>query len=228
MNILQKLSNTLLLAQKSNYRVVLFDSIASAEELAFMLGGEWDNCNSITLAKYDSVAVKEAAALTGAKWCLCQDSVAYLPKLRVTDLIIRYRTGDKNFINANLRCSYLAKQCLKEANLSHAFLNLADLSQADLSNADLSSANLSNANLTGANLSKACLFRTDLTNANLSNANLTGANLSKACLKGADLQDADLSNANLSLADLRGADLDNVSLEGANLTNAIITIEQLS
>ena len=226
MNILQ-LSNILSLSRHKNC-VVLSDSIASAEELAFMLGGEWDKCNGITLPQYDPVAVREAAALIRANWCHCGSSVAYLPRLRVTDLINRYRMGDKNFINANLRCCDLSKHCLKGANLSHAFLNLADLSQADLSNADLSLADLQDAVLNNTNLSKANLFRTNFANANLTNANLTNANLSRACLKGANLQNADLSNADLSLADLRGANLDNVSLSGANLANAKLTIEQLS
>ena len=227
MNILQ-LSNILSLSRKPNSCVVLSDSIASAEELAFMLGGEWDSCNGITLTQYDSVAVREAAALIGAKWCHRGSSVAYLPRLTVTDLIDRYRTGDQNFINANLRCSCLSKQCLKGANLSNAFLNLADLTEADLSSADLLGANLQDADLRGANLSNANLFKTDFTNANLTGTNLSNANLSRACLKGANLQNADLSNANLSLADLRGANLDNVSLEEANLANAKLTIEQLS
>lgn len=227
MNNLWQLSDRLLLA-RTDSAVILLDSIASAEELAFMLGGEWDSCNSITLAEYDSVAVKEAAALIGARWCRDRDRVAYLPRLTVTNLLERYRTGNKNFINANLRCSCLAQHCLEGVNLSHAFLDLADLSQADLSNVDLASAHLSDANLTEANLSNANLFRTDFTNANLTGANLENANLSRACLTGANLQNANLSNANLSGTDLRGADLDNVSLSGANLTDAKTTIEQLS
>ena len=228
MNLLQRFNETFLLAQKRTCTLVLFDSIASAEDLAFMLAGEWDGCNSITLSKYDSVAVTEAAALIGAKWCRLGDSMAYLPRLMTTELLERYRTGDRNFINANLRCSYLSKQCLKDVNLSYAFLNLADLTQTDLSFADLSSANVSDANFTEANLTKANLFRTDFTNANLTNADLTGANLRKACLKGANLRNTNLSDADLSLADLRGAKLDNVVLSGANLTDAVSTTEQLA
>ena len=227
MNLLQRFNETFLSTQKRNCEVILLDSIASAEDLAFMLDGAWDNCNAITLAKYDAVAVKEAAALIQARWCRYGESIAYLPKLTVTELIDRYRTGDRYFINANLRSSRLAKQCLQNISLAHAWLNLANLSETDLSHADLSKADLSDANLTSANLTKANLFRTNLTGANLTNADLTGANLSKACLTGANLSNANLRNADLSFADLRGADLDNVSLSEANLTNAMVTIGQL-
>ncbi len=226
-NLLQQFKETFLPSQKRKSSVVLFDSIASANELAFMLGGEWDNCNSITLTEYDCIAVSEAAALIEAKWCRCGDSIALFSQVAVTLLIDRYKARERNFINANLRCSRLSKQCLKGVNLSYAFLNEADLTKADLSNAELSVADASNADLTGANLSNASLFRTNLTGANLSGANLGGAKLRKACLKGANLEGANLNGADLSLADLRGAELKNISLSGANFTGAMLTIEQL-
>jgi uncharacterized protein YjbI with pentapeptide repeats len=228
MNLLRKFTQTFLSAQKRTFEVILFDSISSAEDLAFMLGGEWDGCNSITWDKYDSVAVAEAAALTGAKWCRLGQTMAYLPKLKIEDLIRRYQTGDRNFINANLRSSCLSKQYLQDINLSYALLDLADLNQTDLRLADLSSANVCDANLTQANLTDANLFRTNLSDANLIGANLTGANLHKACLKRANLTDVNLTNANLTQADLRGAVLDNVLLSGADLTNTLLTVEQLS
>lgn len=210
---------------KENNSIVLCDSIASANDLAFMLGGEWDNCNGVTLTSLDSVALTEAAALIGTKWCYCGDRIALFTKLRETELIARYKTGDRNFINANLRCSRLNRTCLRDANLSHAFLNEANLNRIDLSNAELSAADVSNANLENANLSQAQLFRTNLTEANLENANLSGAKLYRACLKGANLAGANLDGADLSFADLRGANLNNTSILGANLTGAMLTVE---
>ena len=226
-NLLQKLQETFLPSQKQNKSIVLTDSIASANELSFLLGGEWDNCNSVTLDKYDLLAISNAAALVGAKWCLSGASVAWLPRVVETVLLERYKAGERNFINANLRCSNLSQQCLRGVSLSHAFLNEADLTKVNLSDAELSAANLSSANLSEANLTNTNLFRTNLTEANLSGANLRGAKLRKACLKGANLKDANLDGADLFLADLRGAELDNISLDRTNLTDAMLTIEQL-
>jgi uncharacterized protein YjbI with pentapeptide repeats len=226
-NLLQQLTETFLSSQKPKSFVILFDSIASASELAFMLGGEWDNCNSVTLTKYDRESVKEAAALIEAKWCRCGDSVALLPKVAEKVLLERYKTGERYFINANLRCSLLSRQCLKGASLSHAFLNEAHLTETDLSDADLSAADASGADLTRANLKGVNLFRTNLTKANLTSANLKGARLQKACLKGANLSGANLDGADLTRADLRGAELNNISLNGANLTGTMLTVERL-
>ena len=226
-NLLQQLTETLLPKKKSNSCIVLLDRIDSASELAFMLDGEWDLCNAVTLTKYDKVALSEAAALIGAKWCLESESVAFLPKIAEKTLCDRYKTGERYFINANLRCSRLDRQCLKGINLNYAFLELANLTEADLSEADLSAANLSNANLTKANLTRTNLFRANLTGANLSDANLKSAKLQKACLKGANLNGANLDGADLSLADLRGANLDNVSFNGANTSGTKLTVEQL-
>ena len=216
-NLLQQLTQTFLSSKKSNSCIVLLDRTASASELAFMLSGEWDHCNSVTLTKYDREAISSAAALIGAQWCRCGDSVAWLPKVAEQVLLTRYRAGERYFINANLRCSFLSKQCLKGVSLSHAFLNESNLTETDLSDADLSAADASNADLTRVNLTNASLFRTNLTGANLSGANLSGAKLRKACLKGANLSDANLDRADLSLADLRGAELNNVSLLGTNI-----------
>ena len=231
--LIQKLQTTFL-PNQNNSSIVLCDSIASANDLAFMLGGEWDNCNSITLTKCDRVALTEAAALIGTKWCYCGDNVALFAKLSETELITRYKTGERNFINANLRCSRLDRAsaalrdriCLRDANLSHAFLNEAKLDRVDLSNAELSAADASNADLSQANLSQAKLFRTNLTEANLENANLSGAKLYRACLRRANLAGANLDGADLSFADLRGANLNNTSLSGANLKGAMLTVEQ--
>lgn len=200
--------------------VILFDECAAAKEVAFMLNGQWDGCNSVSLNKCDEVAINVAASLMAAKWCYGGASSALLMRLTANELLQRYRAGERNFVNANLRCALLNSRNLSAANLSWAKLNGANLSGANLSGADLTVADLSEANLSGADLSQTSLARTNLIRANLNLANLRGANLNRACLKEANLAQADLRGADLSLADLRGANLDQVSLRGACMTGA--------
>lgn len=171
--------------------VLLFDSESAAQEIAFMLGGEWDECNGITVYKFDQVAVNTAASLVGAKWCYRGDRVALLVKLPVDELKQRYAAGERNFINANLRCAMLNELNLSKANLSWAKLNWANLSKTNLSGADLTAADLGHANLNEA----------DLRGANLSLADLRGANLNQVNLSGANLRGAKLDEANLTLDD---------------------------
>ncbi len=197
--------------QKNQETVLLFDSIAAACEIAFMLKGEWDECNSVVLPKCDEVAVNNAAALMKATWCYQGASIAVLNKLTINELMHRYAIGERNFINANLRCAELSSLSLSEINLSWAKLNLANLSKTNLSKADLTAADIQDANLNDTNLSESRLFR----------ANLTKANLSRADLKGADLSHACLSNANLSEADLRGANLEQATSRGADMNGAL-------
>jgi uncharacterized protein YjbI with pentapeptide repeats len=207
--------------------ILLFDSSTAASDIAFMLGGQWDGCNSIVLPSSDKVAVNTAANLVGASWCHQGDSTALLARLSRDELLRRYAAGDRNFANANLRCAVLCEQNLSQCNLSYVKLSFANLSGINLSGVDLTSADLSDACLNRANLSQAALYRTLLTRANLSEANLRGANLFKASLNDACLLGADLTGANLSFADLRGAILDEATLSGANLTGAKLTQGQL-
>jgi uncharacterized protein YjbI with pentapeptide repeats len=207
--------------------ILLFDSSTAASDIAFMLGGQWDGCNSIVLPSSDKVAVNTAANLVEASWCHQGDSTALLARLSRDELLRRYAAGDRNFANANLRCAVLCEQNLSQSNLSYVKLSFANLSGINLSGVDLTSADLSDASLNGANLSQAALYRTLLTRANLSEANLRGANLFKASLNDACLLGADLTGANLSFADLRGAILDEATLSGANLTGAKLTQGQL-
>ena len=202
--------------------VLLFDSSAAAQEIAFMLRSEWDGCNGVVMSKCDRVTVDTAANLVGAKWCHSGDSFALLIKLSTNEFLKRYALGERNFINANLRCALLNELNLNQVNLSWAHLSWANLSGTNLSGADLTAADISEANLSEANLSHTYLVRTNLTKANLRLADLRGADLSQADLQEADLSEADLRGANLSLADLRGADLDRVNLSGANLTGTKI------
>lgn len=203
--------------------VLLFDSSAAAQEIAFMLRSEWDGCNGVVMPKYDRVTVDAAANLVGAKWCHSGDSFALLIRLSTNELMMRYAVGERNFINANLRCALLNELNLSKVNLSWAKLSLANLSGTNLSEADLTAADISEANLSEANLSQTYLVRTNLTKANLCLADLRGADLSHADLREASLSEADLRGANLSLADLRGADLERVNLSGANLKGAKLT-----
>lgn len=192
--------------------VLLCDSIAAASDMAFMLGGEWDGCNSLVLPKCDKVAIEAAASLLETSWCYQKAGEPVLIRLGVDELLRRYAVGDRFFVNANLRCAQLSQLCLENIDLSYAKLNLADLSGTNLNKANLAAAQMQSANLSGSNLHKSQLVR----------ANLAGANLSDANLRGADLTNADLSNANLNGADLRGANLGRVDLRKTSLDGALV------
>ncbi|WP_445176506.1 pentapeptide repeat-containing protein [Microcoleus sp.] len=192
--------------------VLLCDSIAAASEMAFMLNGEWDGCNSLVLPKCDKVAIEAAASLLETSWCYKNTCEPVLIRLEVDELLRRYAIGDRFFINANLRCAQLSELCLENIDLSYAKLNLANLSGTNLSKASLMTAQMESANLSGCNLSKSQLVR----------ANLSGANLSDANLKGADMSYADLSNVCLTGADLRGANLARTDLRKTSFEGAIV------
>lgn len=162
--------------------IIIVDSSWAAQEIAFMLGGEWDGCNGIMLSKFDRVAVNTAAGLVGACWCYSGDHSAVLTLLSVDELKRRYAAGERYFINANLRCATLNNLNLSGINLGWAKLREADLSGVNLSGADLTAACLSNANLSGADLSGANLSLADLSGAILHQTNLDGA-----CLRGAKM-----------------------------------------
>ncbi|MEG5175049.1 pentapeptide repeat-containing protein [Microcoleus sp. B3-D7] len=191
--------------------VLLCDSSAAASEMAFMLNGEWDGCNSLVLSKCDKVAIEAAARLLETSWCYQNTCEPILIRLEVDELLRRYAVGDRFFINANLRCAQLSELCLAKIDLSYAKLNLANLSGTNLSKANLMAAQIPAANLSGSNLSKSQLVR----------ANLSGTNLSDANLKGADLSYADLSNVCLRGTDLRGANLARTDLRETSLEGAI-------
>jgi uncharacterized protein YjbI with pentapeptide repeats len=202
--ILTTLNSWLKRPQKS---VLLFDSIAAANEIAFMLKGEWDGCNGVVMSKCDEVALNTAATLMDTGWCYQGAWVAVLNRLTAEELLRRYAIGERNFTNANLRCAKLCSLFLSEVDLSRAKLNLANLSGTNLTKADFTAADIQDANLSDTNLSQSRLVRANLLSANLSRADLKGANLSYACLNNANLSEADLRGTNLSQADLKGADL---------------------
>lgn len=187
--------------------VLLFDSIAAAKDIAYMLNAQWDECNGVVITKCDEVAVHTAASLMEASWCYQGASLAVLTRLTTDELLRRYAIGERNFSNANLRCAELCDRSLSEINLSWAKLSLANLSGANLSRANLMATDMREANLRDTNLSETHLVRANLVSANLSGADLRGANLSHCCLNDANLSEADLRGVNLTQADLRGANL---------------------
>ncbi len=228
-----KMKNIISLAGKkfskeNKESILLFDSIAAASEIALMLNGQWDGCNGVIVAKCDEVAVNTASKLLAATWCYQGAANAVLDGVKTEEIFRRYAIGERNFINANLRCAVLASVKLSEINLSYAKLSWADLNQANLSKADLTAADLSQANLSGTDLSQASLMRADLRGADLQQAKLRGANLSRANLSEVNLTDADLTGANLALADLRGANFNFCNLNGANLTGAKVIERDLA
>lgn len=176
-SLIQAIASNPISSQGQKY--LLFDTPDAANEIAFMLGGNWDNCNGVTLAKNDEVAVKAAAELLGANWCYPGTTQAVLNRLSIEELSRRYAIGERYFINANLRCANLEAMNLSNTVFSYAKFNQANLSHANLEGADLTQADLSHANLQGASL----------IDANLSRANLLGANLIDADLSGTKLTD---------------------------------------
>src|SRR4028119_1139675 len=192
--------------------VLLCDSIAAASDMAFMLNGEWDGCNSLVLPKCHKVAIEAAASLLETSWCYQNTCEPILIRLEVDELLRRYAVGERFFINANLRCTQLSELSLENIDLTYAKLNLANLSGTNLSKANLMAAQMQSANLSGCNLTKSQLMR----------ANLSGANLSDANLRGADLSYADLSNTCLTGTDLRGANLARTDLRKTSLDRAIV------
>lgn len=208
MHILNFVQNLLPRAQSP---ILLFDSVEKANDIAFMLKGEWDGCNGVVIHPCDEVAVNTAASLLQTSWCYQGDTKAVTLSLQPKEFKERYARGERIFINANLRCANLAGAYLSEANLSFAQLDMANLSEANLSKADLTGASANEINLKQANLSFSQLVRTNLKLANLEGADLRGANLNHVCLE----------SANLTGADLRGAKLQYTNLINCNLTDAV-------
>lgn len=53
--------------------VVLFSSILAASEIAYMIRGKWDACNSVLIAAPDRRAIETAASLLEAEFCYAWD-----------------------------------------------------------------------------------------------------------------------------------------------------------
>lgn len=122
---------------------------------------------------------------------------APLPSEIALDITAKYKAGERNFAQINL----------KDEALPGINLTLADLQKA---------------NLVWCNLRKSSLSHANLTSAQLRHADLTNANLQGAKLQGTDLQGAKLQGANLSWAILRGTNLTDADLTGVNFQNATL------
>ena len=53
--------------RKVGRKIILFDTPQAAENVAFMLRGDWDGCNSVSFAVFDDEAIVTAAALEQAE-----------------------------------------------------------------------------------------------------------------------------------------------------------------
>jgi uncharacterized protein YjbI with pentapeptide repeats len=93
----------------------------------------------------------------------------------VTQLIIQYRAGVRDFSRANLNQCDLQGLVLKGADLSYADLSEANLQSANLRGVDLSYADLQQANLQDADLRGTLLIGTDFRQANLTQTQLQSA-----------------------------------------------------
>ena len=103
-----------------------------------------------------------------------------MAEINSTNLIERYRAGERMFDGASL----------DGANLAYANLAGASLDGANLDGANLAYANLAGASLDGASLDGASLDGASLAYANLAGASLDGASLDGASLDGASLDGA--------------------------------------
>ncbi|MDJ0511667.1 MAG: pentapeptide repeat-containing protein [Crocosphaera sp.] len=97
---------------------------------------------------------------------------------QASELLERYRLGERNFQQAELSNMNLEQLNLENINLIGANLFKTNLQHSNLNGAKLIAANLTEANLTGVSLVKAKLMGANLTNANLTNVDLTNADLS--------------------------------------------------
>ena len=150
----------------------------------------------------------------------------------ISELLERYRAGERDFRDASLYGANLNdvdlsgtnlwRAKLIDATLNGVNLNQSNLSRAYLHGAKLNSTNLGSADLSDANLANTIFSRTYLGSADLSGADLSGANLSGCVLSGADLRGADLTNTDLSGAFLDRTQVSYSNLTGANLKSAFL------
>ena len=84
------------LKPQQKYSVLLFGSIPAASEIALMLNGQWDGCNSVIVASGDEVAVNTAAKLLETTWCYQGASKAVLGRVTTDEILRRYAIGERN------------------------------------------------------------------------------------------------------------------------------------
>lgn len=77
-------------------RTLLFDSVHSAGEIAFMLCGEWDRCNAVTFSQINcsDIAFQTALKLVSAEYCIEQE-VCYLKELMLPSNTVLLRKPKK-------------------------------------------------------------------------------------------------------------------------------------
>ncbi len=49
--------------------ILLFTSSSAASEIAYMLRGDWDNCNGVTIQNSDDAALETACQLLSTEFC---------------------------------------------------------------------------------------------------------------------------------------------------------------
>jgi len=189
---------------------ILFDSIQTAQEVAWMLRAQWDGFNGIQSSTFDQAAIDTATGLFGGHWCWSFES-EQLPRIHCQELLQLYQQGTRYFGKMNLVGVDLSYQDLTEIDLTGTNLSGADLTAAKLSGASLWDTDLSNCKLADVNLSEAHLTNANLIGADLTHANLFKAHLDRACLQGANLQGANLHSAHLCGANFEGANLHDVA-----------------
>ena len=72
--VLNQFTDLKLLPGRVPSYVLLFDSSTAAQDIAFMLGGQWDGCNGVVMPFYDEVSVNTAAKLYGVSLCKSGDT----------------------------------------------------------------------------------------------------------------------------------------------------------
>lgn len=53
---------------------LLFDSITAAQEVAYMLQAQWDECNQVIISNFDSFALETAVSLADTAYCKVGES----------------------------------------------------------------------------------------------------------------------------------------------------------
>ena len=130
--------------------------------------------------------------------------------LDFSDMLARYRSGDRHFQSVKI----------ERVDAFECDLREIDLADVVIENAYLPYGNLSRANLQGLIVKRGNFGDAKLTKSNLSRAKLDDVDFSRSNLRYARLRDASLRGCNLSGADFTGADLTGTDLTGANLTGA--------
>ncbi|MEM9385471.1 MAG: toll/interleukin-1 receptor domain-containing protein [Pseudomonadota bacterium] len=141
----------------------------------------------------------------------------YRAPTSASELLARYREGERYFVGAELDECTLAGFSLDGVNLTHASLRGADLTRISLRHCRLVEASFEGASLGGAVLSSSTLNRSTLREADLNQVTAWDASLLAVDLRGASLVEAILGDCNLSAVDLRETLLTGLRLGGCNL-----------